>query len=63
LIIVVNFRLGARFLERLPASFPNLQSLTLQRCVMVDMENQTLIETALLEKIVAENPGLKIQVC
>jgi hypothetical protein len=50
---------SARFLKRLPASFPNLQSLTLQAC---KMEDQTLTETAQLEKIAAGYSGLKIQV-
>jgi hypothetical protein len=58
LIIVVNFRLGARFLERLPVSFPNLLSLKLQKCFMEDME----VQTAHLEKIARENPNLKIHV-
>ncbi len=75
LIFFVNFRQSARileslpvsfpnlqsltsatFLERLPASFPNLQSLTLEACEMQD-------QTAQLEKLAGENPGLKIRVC
>jgi len=56
-LLFVNFRIGERFLERLPASFPNLKKLTLERCFEGD---QTAVK-ALLNKISKENPGLEIQ--
>jgi hypothetical protein len=43
----------------LPASFPNLQSLTVQACFVGN--RRALLEK--IEKIAAENPVLKIHLC